>query len=139
MRRPTWFGRLKLLARSTTSTDEVLFLRNPDFQLRDLGAAAPLVSFKRNVRSSCSRHPLMVTDAVCAAALSDDAPALATGADVISNGSGLLAMIEASEVGWMNGMSADFGAGAAARAGTRSSDFTGRASTTGASTGGRAV
>src|SRR5712691_4376164 len=39
------------------------FFRKPDFQLRAFGAFAPVVSFSRNVSSSSSRHPVIVTGA----------------------------------------------------------------------------
>src|SRR4249920_2433234 len=37
------------------------FLMKPDFQLRDVGASVPSVSFSLNTSLSCSRHPVMVT------------------------------------------------------------------------------
>jgi hypothetical protein len=36
--------------------------RNPDFQLRDLGASVPSVSVSRNAESVRARHPVIVTD-----------------------------------------------------------------------------
>src|SRR6266404_2660857 len=44
-----------------TSSDAGAFLRNPDFQLRDFGACSPKVSLSRNLLSSRSRHPKIVT------------------------------------------------------------------------------
>ena len=44
------------------------FFRNPDRQLRDVGASEPDASLSQNASSSCSRQPVIVTDAtVCGA------------------------------------------------------------------------
>jgi hypothetical protein len=66
------------------------FFRNPDFQVRDFGAAAPVVSTRRNELPSRSRQPVIVTgleegdvgcEAFAAAALSCcDSTARAVGA-----------------------------------------------------------
>ena len=37
------------------------FFRKPDFQLRDVGASSPSVSFSLNASLSCSRQPVIVT------------------------------------------------------------------------------
>src|SRR4029077_12668796 len=39
------------------------FFRNPDRQLRDVGASEPDASLSQNASSSCSRQPVIVTDA----------------------------------------------------------------------------
>jgi hypothetical protein len=39
------------------------FFRNPDRQLRAVGASEPDASLSQNVSSSCSRQPVIVTDA----------------------------------------------------------------------------
>src|SRR6478672_2336411 len=44
--------------------DAGLFLRNPDFQLRERGTSSPSVSFSLNVVSARSRQPVIVTGAV---------------------------------------------------------------------------
>src|SRR6187200_84094 len=69
---PTWLGSCALFEASTTSMDAGFFFRNPDFQLRAFGAWSPVVFFRRNVSSSCSRHPVMVTGACCPAACRAD-------------------------------------------------------------------
>src|SRR5262249_27137416 len=58
---PTWVGSFAWFAESTTSTGALCFLRKPDFQLRDLGAASPTVSRSLNVSASRSRQPVIVT------------------------------------------------------------------------------
>src|SRR3954471_17786892 len=45
---------------------------NPDFQLRDFGASAPVVSFRRKVSPARSRHPLTVASTFGAGAESLD-------------------------------------------------------------------
>jgi hypothetical protein len=74
MRRPTYAGSFSELCGSTTSIRDGRFTRNPDFQVRDVGASSPDVSFSQNACSSCSRQPVIVTDATFSA-----------GADVIGS------------------------------------------------------
>jgi hypothetical protein len=49
------------LVAPTTWIDPPRFFRKPDFQLRDLGASAPDVSFSQNESSPAWRQPLIVT------------------------------------------------------------------------------
>ena len=44
------------------------FFRNPDRQLRDVGASEPDASLSQNAWSSCSRQPVIVTDATVSGA-----------------------------------------------------------------------
>jgi hypothetical protein len=44
------------------------FFRNPDRQLRDIGASEPDALLSQNVSSSCSRQPVIVTDATLSGA-----------------------------------------------------------------------
>jgi hypothetical protein len=49
---------------SLNTIDDGLRLKNPDFQLRDVGASAPCVSFKRKPRSVRWRQPTIDVDFV---------------------------------------------------------------------------
>jgi len=70
---------------STSSIDAERFRRNPDFQLRALGAPAPVVSVRRKADPSRSRHPVSVTGAFVAGASSSDRTSVVfTGVSVAS-------------------------------------------------------
>src|SRR5262245_4452577 len=71
---------------------EERFFRKAHFQLRDFGAADPLVSFSQNVSSSVSRQPVIVTGDelwtfACAAASTVSGFAVNSGAGVLTGDS----------------------------------------------------
>src|SRR5262245_18660950 len=63
--------------------DAARFFRKPDFQLRDLGAPAPAVSFSLNPTSSRSRQPTTVVKAKAV-----DASSLGAGSAIVATGAG---------------------------------------------------
>jgi hypothetical protein len=88
---PTCFERLSLFAASMTSIGAMPLFRKPFFQLRDFGASVPLVSFRRNVSSSRSRHPVIVTGVASGATgLDADSTEDAFGAAAVSASAGLV-------------------------------------------------
>ncbi len=58
---PSYSRSFSVFVGSTSSIDDERFFRNPDLQLRDLGASTPDVSRSQNVSSSSFRHPVIVT------------------------------------------------------------------------------
>src|SRR5436190_2285821 len=60
-RSPTCLARFRRCRASTTSRFFEPLCRNPDFQLRAFGAPSPVAFFSRNVSSSCTRQPSIVT------------------------------------------------------------------------------
>jgi hypothetical protein len=86
------------------------FFRNPDRQLRDVGASEPDASLSQNVSSSCSRQPVIVTDATFSGAAAGMG---SIGADLTADSAGchpLYAVFTGSEAGTVGGE--DFSTGA---------------------------
>jgi hypothetical protein len=80
---------------STSSIGEERFFRKPDFQLRDVGAPSPAVSFSQNVSLACSTQPVIVTvDSVSVVALG---AGLGEGAVGTGCGTGFVAFASASD------------------------------------------
>lgn len=86
------------------------FFRNPDRQLRDVGASEPDASLSQNVSSSCSRQPVIVTDATFSGAAAGMG---SIGADLAVDSAGcqpLYAVFTGSETGTVGGEDLSTGA-----------------------------